>query len=129
MGCNLNLLWKAFHHIFNMIKTKTGYIFLLLLLLHASCNNFPTSAEVEIKDGSKPYMIHAILNKTHWRWGINIVENTLNDTAQIGIIQVAPGKTGRLFLTECFRDSLSFPYYPYKATNGKLVIRYFTLPL
>lgn len=66
------------------------------------------------------------LGKEYWYWGIDIKKNTLNDTAMIGIVKIAPGKTGRLFKVECFTDSIPFHYKPYKASKGELIIQYFT---
>ncbi|MBL7806140.1 MAG: hypothetical protein JNL02_20520 [Saprospiraceae bacterium] len=65
------------------------------------------------------------LGKEYWYWGMDIEENTLNDTAMIGVMKIPPGKTGRLFRVECFTDSIPFSYKPYKARKGRLTIRYF----
>lgn len=81
---------------------------------------------IVIEDGSKPFQSMMYLNVRHWYWGMNARENTLNDTAMIGIMPVPPGKTGLLFKVECFTDSIPFSYRPYKVTKGKLVIEYFS---
>ena len=58
-----------------------------------------------------------------------IRENTLNDTAKVGgVLYIPPNKTGLLMKGDCFMDSMPFPYQPYRATKGRLVIQYYSQP-
>jgi len=79
---------------------------------------------IEVKNGGKPFDTVMHLNKEDWRWSMTILENTLNDTAKIGIMIIPPGKTGTLFVIDCRVDSVPFTYRPYKAGQGKLVVQY-----
>ena len=61
-----------------------------------------------------------------WTWGMEVLENSLNDTAMVGVVKIPPQKMGTLFRIECFIDSLSIDYKPYRAAKGKLVLKYFS---
>lgn len=86
--------------------------------------NYNDEHIINIKNARNPYSAVIRLNSSHASWEMNVVENTLNDTAMLGVMKISPGKKGLLFRTECFADSIPINYKPYKATNGTLVLSY-----
>lgn len=81
---------------------------------------------IVVEDGGQPFSTMMYIDGRHGTWGMNIRVNTLNDTARLGRRFIAPGKTGRLFLSDIYSpDSIAFRYMPYKATHGRLVVDYF----
>lgn len=113
-----------------------NYLFSILILLYltlpSNCGSVKKDWQaiktITVADGGKSYSSMMYLNSTHWTWGMIVRENTLNDTAKIGIMEIPPLKIGSLFKIECFVDSIPFNYHPYKATKGKLVIEYYSRP-
>lgn len=102
-------------------------VFVLLLLENGCKQRIVAHGKfINVYNGSQPYNAMMYLNRDHGSWGMIVRENTLNDTALIGIMKVPPGRLGKLFQVECFSDSIPFNYRPYKATKGKLVIEYFS---
>ena len=101
------------------------YFFPLLALasLQLSCSADDANV-IEVKNGGEPYYAMMYLNREHWRWSMTVLENTLNDTAKIGVMSIPPGKTGVLFVIDCKADSIPFSYQPYRATQGRLVVEY-----
>ena len=109
------------------------FFLLIIFLVHAmGCNN-SAPGEQEIRSQKfifkiyEPSVEHTKTIKLHRRYGVQfmrIVENTLNDTALIGIHKIPPNKKGRLYRSEFFGDSMSYKYFPYLATQGKLVIEH-----
>jgi hypothetical protein len=57
---------------------------------------------------------------------VEILYNSLNDTAMLGIASIPPNKTGRLFITHCHENTkyLNVPVRNYKATTGKVIMRF-----
>ena len=104
-------------------------IFFVFLCFGSTCKQRSSINKnvIKIQNGSQPLNAMMYLNRDHWHWGMIVRENTLNDTALIGIMKVLPGKTGTLFKVDCFVDSIPFHYRPYKATKCKLVIEYFSV--
>ncbi len=83
--------------------------FLLFLMLPVIfCKYHTNSHTITILEGGEAYATMMYLNHEHWTWGMNILENTLDDTAKIGIVKISPQRTGSLFRTECLMDSLQF---------------------
>ena len=62
------------------------------------------------------------LDKVYYSFKMVALENTLNDTALIGIMKLHPGKVGTLFNVETLSDTSHFMIKPYKATKGRLKI-------
>ena len=88
----------------------------------------PVGKEVEIQ------ILHPELEKEivipldtiqHTVQSIEIIENTLNDTCKIGIVDVLPKFTGVLYKTEDYStDTIKYTYYPYKAKTGVLIFKH-----
>lgn len=99
---------------------------LLFAFIFSSCDFKQTSAEYSylIEDASqeKDFLLKPGLRFHYQRMYIPL--NTLDDTCMIGIMKVAPGKTGLIYRTEFFADSIQYQYKPYKARKGKLVIEH-----
>jgi hypothetical protein len=93
-------------------------------LLYISCSfNSDSTTIVRINDGSKPYQFKYKAKDGHYRWSIELKNNTLNDTAKIGVLKLKPRFNGRLFVTDWFsKDSVPIRYQPYKATSGGVTI-------
>ena len=81
---------------------------------------------IVIENASKPKSGIMHLNSKHWWVEERIIENTLNDTAKYNSFVIWPGRTGKLYKAECFMDSMTFIYQPYRATKGRLVVKYRT---
>jgi hypothetical protein len=108
-----------------------GIFVIMAFSIYSQCNHGKKKIDpyvIKIKDVSKPSKTTLKLNKDHWRWGMEVLENTLDDTSKIGIKPIPPNYIGKLFLTKCFIDSIEVHYLPYKAKKGTLVLRYFTSP-
>ena len=73
----------------------------------------PESGEVDV---------NIKLDKVYNDFKMEALENTLNDTALIGIMKLPPGKVGTLFKVETLSDTSHFMIKPYKATKGRLKI-------
>lgn len=102
---------------------KMGGAISFLLLLAFLCNNAQTI--IIIEDGGKPYSQMIDLSRNNVGAGIVILENTLSDTALLeNIFHIPPGKIGSLGHWDCYGDSTLFTYLPYKATSGRLVLKY-----
>ena len=66
--------------------------------------------------------INIKLDRVYNSFKMVALENTLNDTALIGILKIPPGKEGTLFKIESISDTSHFVIKPYKATAGRLKI-------
>ena len=99
---------------------KTFFV-AFLMIFFASCSN-----EVKKHYTMEPRLgevdVNIKLDTVYYSFKMVALENTLNDTALIGIMQVAPGKIGTLFKVESITDAHHFQIKPYKATSGKLKI-------
>ena len=91
------------------------------MILFINCNDEirkyytmePESGEVEV---------NIKLDTIYYDFKMDALENTLNDTALIGIMKLPPGKEGTLFRVESMSDTSHFMIKPYKATKGRLKI-------
>ena len=104
-----------------------------LAISSLDCSNRLPSSEasniIRIEQGGEPLDKMMYFNREHERWYLVIKENTLNDTAMLGrVIKIPPKQTGKFWQAKCFRDSIPFNYKPYKATQGKLVVEYYSKP-
>jgi hypothetical protein len=100
------------------------YTIYLISLFWLSCSFGSNSTKViHIADGSKPFDWVYKPEEGHYSWSMHLKNNTLNDTAKVGIVILKPGYNGTLFRTEFFSDdSLHIRYQPYKATSGSVTI-------
>lgn len=64
--------------------------------------------------------------------GLTILENTANDSTRVWDKYFAPGQTGWVFSMECYDCYTSAVwttrYIPYKATKGKIVMKWILEP-
>lgn len=64
--------------------------------------------------------------------GATILENTTNDSIRIWDKYFEPGQTGKVFSMEGYdlytNSAWTTRYIPYKATKGKIVIKWFVRP-
>ena len=82
-----------------------------------------------VYDASKPFQTWVQLDrKNRMIFHCEVIQNTLNDTAILGGLKIAPNQIGLVSKFEWFTDSASFAYLPYKANKGKLKVRYYTKP-
>jgi hypothetical protein len=104
-------------------------IIYLLTFTHSCSQDGTDKNTITIIDGGRAKQEMMYLNKEHWTMMLIIKENTLNDTARIGgVLHIPPGQLGTLMKGDCFMDSMLFSYQPYKATKGRLVVEYTSLP-
>ena len=99
-------------------------ILILLLMLQVNCTQEGESFIIKIEDATKESFHKLKLKKVWGSQKMVVLENTLDDTCLIGIMKVPPKITGTLYKSEFFSDSIAYPYYPYKAKHGKLIIKH-----
>jgi hypothetical protein len=97
------------------------YIFIVAFISFIDCNDDvkkyytmePALGEVEV---------NIKLDTLYYDFRMDALENTLNDTALIGIMKLPPGKEGILFRVESMSDTSHFMIKPYRATKGRLKV-------
>ncbi len=72
----------------------------------------------------KPIQKEIVLEKRYSMQAMEILNNTLNDTCKIGIMNIPPGTVGKLYNIEFYDSVLKYTYNPYKATEGSLTIKH-----
>lgn len=64
--------------------------------------------------------------------GVRILKNTANDSTKVLHDIIAPHQTGLLYEMECFdcfvNTEWKYKYFPYKATQGEIVLKFFIRP-
>jgi hypothetical protein len=101
--------------------SRKSIFFAAFMIFFIDCNDEvrkyysmePESGEVDV---------NIKLDKVYYDFKMEALENTLNDTALIGIMKLPPGKEGTLFRVETMSDTSHFQIKPYKATKGRLKI-------
>jgi hypothetical protein len=105
----------------NIKKVIVGIVILFFL----NCGLLTFSRFVFIvEDGDKPHTFIYHHSPKHNRWSIALKNNTLNDTAKIGVLNLPPKYNGSLFTVDWSSDidSMLIIYNPYKVTSGGVTI-------
>lgn len=103
-----------------------SFLILFLGVAFGCCQNAQDKETFKfvIDNPNEEKLISIKLKKVFAFQQMQILENTLNDTCTIGIIKIPPGKTGPLYKSEFFADSLTYKYTPFKAAKGKLIFEH-----
>lgn len=109
-----------------MDKSIMNLILLAIFLIQISChfNEQEEKFIFTVDNPAKEKKNTIQLKKICAMQEMVVLENSLNDTCMIGIMKIPPGKTGKLYRTEFFADSISYSYYPYRAFKGRLIIQH-----
>ncbi len=84
----------------------------------------PDANLIVIPDVSKPYSDTMRFRNGDWFMRLEVVENTLDDTARYYQRYVPPRWTGVVMEGEFLHPNVPFRYIPYRAGKGRLVFRY-----
>jgi hypothetical protein len=98
-------------------------ILFLVLLAFLSCNN-KHEVIIEFNNQKKPIFKNIHLEKKFPRQALEILENSLDDSCKIGLMVVAPKKTGKIYDVEFYDSLLRYTYFPFKASKGTLKIKH-----
>jgi hypothetical protein len=113
-----------------------NFISIVFFLLSVGCSDYFKSKEqsviVTITDPNKSQEFSIPLVCKGWcDRGVSVIENTTNDSIQIGGKYFAKRQTGRVFSMEMYGDGTTdwgvYRYKPFKATKGKIVIKFYLL--